>query len=336
MTDVAAIAIGGGLIRAAIVHDDGGHQFVRSRAVPAELEGRLGQVLAELVDELAEEAGCRPAAIGLAVPGLVDETRGFGVFAPHLGWRAIDLRRPVVEATGLPVALGHDVRAALLAETWLGSAGGASDAAYVPIGAEISAALLVDGRVPVAGGFAGEVGHVVVAPGGLPCTCGGRGCLATVASATAIARSYAERSRSRRGSAGDRPVTAAEVAELMADGDPIAVAVWGAAVDQLARALATMAMTSGAQLIVIGGELAKTGDLLLRPLQAAVTTYGGALRPLRVALAALGDRAACLGAGLLALRLIGCAERNDRGDRAEGAAPSLTGAERLLVAARRA
>lgn len=335
MADVAAVDIGGTRLKAAIVHDDGTHELARTFPTPPDLEFRLGEVVGQIVQELALDLGRRPAAVGLAAPGLVDDTRAIGVFSANLGWRALDLRRPIAEATGLPVAVGHDVRAGLVAEAWVGAAQGCSDVAFVPIGTGISAALLVDGRELVAGGFAGEIGHVVVAPGGPACGCGGRGCLEAVASAAAIARTYAERTGrsdgtgrdgtgrggSGRGDSGRGDgtgradsaqrsdssaveVDARRVAELVAAGDPVAIAVWGEAVNQISRVLAMLALASGAQLLVVGGGLAQAGDALLRPLQAGVTTYGGTLRPLRVVPATLGEFAGCLGAGRLALRLL--------------------------------
>lgn len=307
MAQVAAVDIGGTRIKAAIVHDDGRHELARTAPTPPDLEYRLGEVIGGLVERLGHDTGRRPDAVGLAAPGLVDDTRALGVFSANLGWRALDLRRPIAEATGLPVAVGHDVRAGLIAEVWLGAAQGCSDVAFVPIGTGISAALLVDGRELVAGGFAGEIGHVVVAPGGPECGCGGRGCLEAVASATAIARAYAQRTGAPAGAEGGAPPDARRVAELVAEGDPTAIAVWDAVVDQLARVLATLALASGAQLIVVGGGLAASGDVLVRPLQAGVTAYGGTLRPIRVVPAALGPYAGCLGAGRLALRLLGAA-----------------------------
>lgn len=305
MADVAAVDIGGTRIRAAIVHEDGSYELARTHPTPPDLEYRLGEVVGQIVQELAVDLRRRPAAVGLAAPGLVDDTRALGVFSANLGWRAIDLRRPVAEATGLPVAVAHHIRAALVAEAWLGAARGCSDVAFATIGSRVAAALLVDDRELVAGGFAGEVGHVVVAPGGPPCACGGRGCLEAVASGTAIARTYAERTALPATEAA--LIDACRVAELATSGDPIAVAVWGDAVDHLSRVLATLALASGAQLVVVDGDLAQTGDMLMRPLQAGITTYGGTLRPLRVAAASLGEFAGCLGAGRLAQRLVAAA-----------------------------
>lgn len=305
MTSVAAVDVGGTRIKAAIVHEDGTHSGAIVVPTPPDLEASYGTVVGDIVHRLvrATTGRDRPVAVGVAAPGLVDDTRAIGVFSANLGWRALDLRRPVEQATGLPVAIGHDVRAGLVAEAWIGAAQGHSDVVFVPVGTGISAAVRADGRELVAGGFAGEIGHVVVVPDGPPCGCGGRGCLEAVASATAIARTYTERAKTLgRDATG---CDASTVAMLVESRDRLATAVWNEAVDHLARVLATVAHTTGAQLIVIGGGLSRCGEILLAPLRAGLTAYGGTLRPLTVAPATLGDLAGCLGAGRLALRLVG-------------------------------
>jgi glucokinase len=95
--------------------------------------------------------------------------------------------------TGLPVGFGHDVRAGALAEATVGAARGERDVLFVPVGAGVAGAALVGGRPLVAGGYAGEIGHLQVDPAGEPCPCGGRGCVETVASGLALARRYAAR-----------------------------------------------------------------------------------------------------------------------------------------------
>ena len=295
---VAAIDVGGTRIKAAMVYPDGSHAHARTVPTPRDLEQRLGEVAADIVGQLADAAGEAPLALGLAAPGLVDEHKAIGVFSANLGWRAFDLRGPVEEATGIPVAIGHDVRAGLLAESWIGAAAGCDDVLFVAIGTGVSAAVRVGGRELVAGGYAGEIGHLVVDPAGPECGCGSRGCLEAVASATAIARRYA--AIARPGDAVDARV----VAQRVSLGEPRAIAVWSEAIDHLARVLATAAITCGSRLIVVGGGLANAGETLTLPLGRAVSTYGGSLRPLQVAPAALGEMAGCLGAGLLALRLV--------------------------------
>ncbi|WP_084715094.1 ROK family protein [Streptacidiphilus rugosus] len=238
----------------------------------------------------------RPVAAGIAVPGVVDETTGVCVFAAHLGWRDVPVQRWLEEELGLPVALGHDVRAGGLAEARLGAGRGCRSFLYVPVGTGIAAAILLDGRTLRGGhGGAGELGHLVVRPGGDACRCGNRGCLETVASASAIARRYRE-------AAGDA-VTADQVALLAREGDPVAAGIWREAVDALADGLAAGATLLDPRRIVLGGELARTGPALFDPLRAALAQRLTFQTVPEVTAAALGRRAGSLGAGLLALDL---------------------------------
>lgn len=299
MIDVAAVDVGGTRIKAAVVRSDGHETYSCTVPTPADLRDHLGSTIAQIVHRLTESTGALPRAVGVAAPGLVDDHRATGVFSANLGWQDLDLRRPVEDAVDLPVAIGHDVRAGLLAESWLGAARGHRDALFVPIGTGIAAAVRVDGRDLVAGGYAGEIGHVVVDPGGAPCGCGARGCLEAVASAGAIGRRYAALS-------GDAPdqVDAQTVATRAAQGETLARAVWDEAVDRIARVLAVTTAVTGVRLVVVGGGLVNAGHLLLDPLQEGLARYGGSLRVPQVVPALLGDRAGCLGAARLALDLV--------------------------------
>jgi glucokinase len=254
----------------------------------------VGGALRELLED-ARRQRLEVAAAGVVVPGIIDEARGVAVFSANLGWRDLPLRALLEARTGLPVGLGHDVRAGALAEATLGAARGEADVLFVPVGAGIAAAAIVDGRLLVAGGYAGELGHLQVDPDGEPCGCGGRGCLETVASGAALARRYAAR-------AGRPAAGAAAVAERVRAGDPDAEAVWADAVAALAQGLAAAVALLGSRLVVVGGGLAGAGDLLLRPLteQLLARLSPGSTRVPRLVLAALGDQAGCLGAALLA------------------------------------
>ncbi|MFJ8433804.1 ROK family protein [Kitasatospora sp. NPDC094019] len=277
----------------------------------------LDTVLA-CAEELRVEAAGRGlvvASAGLVVPGLVDEEAGVCVLAVNLGWRDLPVRRRMSELLGLPVAFGHDVRAGGLAESRLGAGRGCRDLAFVAVGTGIAAALVIDGR-PHAGarGFAGELGHQVVRPGGDPCGCGNRGCLETLASAAAVSRRYAA-------ATGTTGVTAARVRALAAAGEPPAVRIWTEAIDALADALATLTTLLDLERLVIGGGLAEAGDTLLEPLRAGLAerlTFRPA--PGLVA-AALGPYAGCLGAGLLAEDLAA----GPAAGAGNGTAPDLTG-----------
>jgi glucokinase len=296
---VAALDVGGTAMKGALVGPDGATRCPLRRPTPSPqgpdaVVDAVGGALGELL-EGARRQRLEVAGAGVVVPGIVDEARGVAVFSANLGWRDLPLRALLEARTGLAVGLGHDVRAGALAEATLGAARGERDVLFVPVGAGIAAAAIVDGRLLVAGGYAGELGHLQVDPGGEPCGCGGRGCLETVASGAALARRYAARA--------GRPVAgAAAVAERVRVGDPDAAAVWDDAAAALAQGLAAAVALLGSRLVVIGGGLAGAGDLLLGPLSEKLLARlsPGSTRVPRLVLAALGDQAGCLGAALLA------------------------------------
>ena len=302
---VAAVDVGGTRVKAALVDRSGRELVSATTPTPPGLgaAGALVEVVSAAVDALLHngaEQGLTVllGACGVVVPGLVDDARGMALFSANLGWRELQVVHPLESALGVPVALGHDVRAGLLAEARWGAARGAENVMFVPLGTGVAGALMVDGRVLHAGGYAGELGHVIVEPGGPVCGCGARGCLEAVSSAAAIERSYAARLASA-GGPGDR-VGADRIATLVAGGDELATAVWDHAVAALGRAVVMAVSLTGVDLVLLGGGLAQSGDLLLDPLRREVAGALTFQRPPTLARAALGERAGCLGAACLA------------------------------------
>jgi glucokinase len=306
---VAAIDVGGTRVKAALVDREGTERVVLTQATPSGLDvpGALVALAERTVDSLRSEAqslgyagdagdAMDVAACGLVVPGIVDDDAGVARYSSNLGWRDLEVMPALGDRLGIPVALGHDVRAGLLAEHRWGAATGARHALFLPIGTGIAGALMLDGHVVVADGWSGELGHVVVDPGGPLCACGARGCLEAIASASAIARAYAARTGERAGA--DR------VAELVAQGDRVAMAVWAVAVDALARAIVMAVTLTGLDLVLVGGGLARSGTVLLDPLASAVAESLTFQRSPQIVAAALGDRAGCLGAACLAWDLV--------------------------------
>jgi glucokinase len=298
---VVALDVGGTSMKGAIVGPDGTACAPLRRSTPCEQGPRavvdaVGATLDLLIED-AQQRGLGITAVGVVVPGIVDDERGVAVFSANLGWQDLPLRALLEAHTGLRVGFGQDVRAGALAEATFGAARDVRDVLFVPVGSGVAGAALVDGRLLVADGYAGEIGHLSVDPAGDPCRCGGRGCVETVASGGAIARRYATR-------AGRSVADAAAVAALVREGDPDAVAVWDDAVAALAHGLTVAVALLAPQLIVVGGGLAGSDDLLLRPLSEIVRARLSpcAMRMPELVRAALGDQAGCLGAALLAWR----------------------------------
>ncbi|GAA4913439.1 ROK family protein [Streptomyces coeruleoprunus] len=304
MRHVIALDVGGTGMKAALVGADGALLYEARRATGRErgADAVVASILdfaAELLALGEERYGVRAAAAGVAVPGIVDPDDGIAVYAANLGWRDVPLRALLGERLGgLPVALGHDVRTGGLAEGRLGAGKGADRFLFVPLGTGIAGAIGIGGAIEAgAHGYAGEIGHIVVRPGGPACGCGQRGCLETLASAAAVTRAWAEAS-------GDPRADAADCAEAVESGDANAVRVWQAAVDALADGLVTALTLLDPRTLIIGGGLAEAGETLFTPLRAAVEERVTFQKLPAIVPAALGDTAGCLGAGLLAWDLL--------------------------------
>nr|WP_269440577.1 ROK family protein [Micromonospora tarapacensis] len=295
--------VGGTGMKCALIRADG--EVVHAERHPTEA-GRGADAVIETVlavaDGLAGKAradGHTPTALGIVVPGVVDEPRGVAVWSANVGFRDVPLRELAAKRLGLPTALGHDVRAGGLAEARIGAGRDAGHVLFVAIGTGIAAAHVVAGSaVTGAHGAAGELGHILVRPDGPRCGCGRRGCLETVASASAVARRYAELGAA---GTGRTTVTAAEVAARAATGEELASRVWQEAVEALADGLATGQALYDVETVVLGGGLAQAGAGLFDPLRAAMRDRLTFHREPRLVPAALGDEAGCLGAALLAL-----------------------------------
>ena len=170
---------------------------------------------------------------------------------------------------------------------------------FLALGTGIAAAVVLDGRPYSGHGYAGEIGHMIVDPGGPLCGCGGRGCLEAIASASAIANRYAALTGER--------VEAEDVPRRVAAGDAVAREVWREAIDALGSALAAYATLLAPDLVVVGGGLAEAGDALLAPLAGEIDRRLTFQRRPRLVAAQLGDQAAAMGAAMLAWRLAGSA-----------------------------
>jgi len=324
---VVALDVGGTVMKCALVSGSGAVRHAERHPTGAARGGEA--VVAAILDVaagLADKAradGLTPVAAGVAVPGVVDEERGVAVWAANVGFRDVPLRDLVSSRLGLPAALGHDVRAGGVAEARLGAGAGERHVLFVAIGTGIAAAHVVEGRAFAgAHGAAGEVGHIVVRPGGPPCGCGGHGCLEAVASASALARRYAELEADRScahaptaspanavpaeaspagADAVAGPLSAAEVAAAAARGEPLAVQAWDEVVAALSDGLTIAQTLFDAAVVVVGGGLAEAGEQLLTPLRTGLRDRLTFQREPALVRAALGDAAGCLGAGLLGM-----------------------------------
>ncbi|UKA73894.1 ROK family protein [Arthrobacter sp. FW306-07-I] len=250
-------------------------------------------VLAARVRSAAGEQGVEVLGGGLAVPGLVDPAAARVLTAPNLGWVDVHLDLDaLLPETPLGVALFNEANAAALAEL-----------RYRPDGA--SDFLFVSGEVGVGGGIvigselfsgpeghAGEVGHIVVDPDGSHCSCGGTGCLETVAGQDAI---FAAAGLAP--DAASRSASMSALLQALEAGDPNAVSAVKQAGRCLGIALASTARVVNIQSAVLGGHFAVLEPWLRGPLLDSVQKYApGKYAPEQVTVSAVGESGALLGA----------------------------------------
>ena len=253
-----------------------------------------------LVDEvLATSAVDRSRLLGAGVglAGPIDQATGtVGSSAILPGWVGMPVARELTTRLGVPVHVDNDANCGALAESVLGAGRGASEMAYLMLGSGIGAGLIIGGQLyRGSGGTAGEIGHVLVDEHGPLCRCGNRGCLETYAGADALL----DLLRRQRGDA----LTVDGLVELARGGDAACQRVIADAARFVGVAAATLCNQLNPEVLVIGGELAQTGELLLGPLRAAIARYAipAAAEDVRVLVGELGDRAELLGALVLVL-----------------------------------
>jgi glucokinase len=250
------------------------------------------------------------AALGVACAGQIHPDTGTVVRAPNLGWTNVPLADELRRALGVSVIVENDVRAAAWGE--FTSAGGAAGDSLIAVfvGTGVGSGAVIDGRLWAgAANAAGEVGHTQVVPDGLPCLCGGRGCLERYASGSgfqqrlraALASGTPTALTARTGGEVER-LTAVAVYETAQAGDAFARAIWDDAVSYLTVALANYVTLVNPRVLVLGGGVIETVPALFDAVAAGIPPRTTILARgvLRIERARLGDWSGVVGAALLA------------------------------------
>ena len=261
------------------------------------------EALAELEAELTEVV-----AVAVCLPGLTDSVRGICLLAPNLGWREVPVGTMLTARLGatVPIRVQNTTQAVALAENLEGAGVGVRDLLLVYVGTGIGSAFIHDGvLIGGARGIAGELGHCAVPGATRPCSCGKVGCLETLASAHGIRATVLASlaAGSDRPPALAGPITAQQVARCALEGEPVCTRAVEQAGAELGRVIAWAVNLLNPTTVIIAGGVAEMGELLLRPLRAAVAK--GALNELLASVeikrAELGQEAKVRGAILTAL-----------------------------------
>ncbi|MFG2648246.1 ROK family protein [Streptomyces sp. NPDC048436] len=301
---VAALDIGGTKIAGALVDGRGRILLRAQRPTPAREDGdTVMRAVEEVIGELTLSPLWRRArAVGIGSAGPVDASAGTVSPVNVPGWRGYPLVERVRAATGgLPVELVGDGVAMTAAEHWQGAARGHDNALCMVVSTGVGGGLILGGKLhPGPTGNAGHIGHISVDLDGDPCPCGARGCVERIASGPNIARRALEGGW-RPGADGD--TSAAAVALAARAGDPVAVASFERAAKALAAGIAATATLVEIDIAVIGGGVAKAGNVLFDPLRRSLREYAtlSFVRHLTVGPALMGTDAGLVGAAAAAL-----------------------------------
>ncbi|MEV5710452.1 ROK family transcriptional regulator [Actinoallomurus sp. NPDC052274] len=273
-------------------------EVVAEQSMPLDVGASAADGLAaaeRLMDGLLATVGATRAdvlGIGLGVPGPIaaaSATLGSSTILP--GWAGIEAAAEARRRLGRPVHVDNDANLGALAEVTWGAARGHADAAYIKIGSGVGAGIVIGGHVYHGpGGTAGEIGHITLNENGPMCRCGNRGCLETYAGG----RYLADLLRPTHGDG----LTTARIVELALAGDAPCRRAVGDAGRYAGAGVANLCNLLNPRLVVVGGDLARAGDLLTEPMMEAVrrSAVASAAALVSIVPGVLGDRSEVLGA----------------------------------------
>lgn len=283
------------------------HQVLAEQSEPIDVDAsasegfdRAEQLVARLIESSGIDAD-KVIGVGLGVPGPIDvETGALGSTAILPGWSGINPRQELAERLRMPVQVDNDANLGALGELVWGGGRGVKDLAYIKVASGVGAGLVIDGRIYRGpGGTAGEIGHITLDESGPVCRCGNRGCLETFTAARYVLDLL-------RGSHGP-DLTLARMVQLAREGDPGCRRVIADVGRHIGMGVASLANLLNPSRVVLGGDLAEAGELVLAPIRESVARYAipSAARRLSVVSGGLGARAEVLGALALALSEVG-------------------------------
>ena len=258
----------GGTKIAAMRVDAEGTILARQR-VPTPADD-MDATLAAMVDAAKAVMSEDVRAVGIGAAGLVNSSDGVLAFAPNLAWRNAPLADFTSRALGVPALAENDATVAAWGESRFGAGRGYEDMLLVTVGTGIGGGIVSDGRIfRGAHGFSGEIGHIVVEPGGPLCGCGNHGCWEQMASGHAITRLGKEaldvyqHSMITALAGGDRDkVDGPLVTDAAQKGDPVAIGILSEVGRRLGEGIAGLVNILDPEVVVIGGGAIAAGDLL--------------------------------------------------------------------------
>jgi glucokinase len=278
-----------------------------------EIKDFVAALSAGIKSLVTQNAGYNLTSIGIGAPN-ANYHKGTIELAPNLAWKGIvPLSKYVNEKMGVPVSITNDANAAAVGEMIFGGARNMKDFIVLTLGTGLGSGIVINGQVVYGHtGFAGELGHQTIVPGGRACGCGRLGCYETYASASGLVRTVLEMLSEMREDSPLRDITPAQltskkIAEAASKKDPVAMKAMNYTAEMLGYGIVNAIVFSSPEAIFLFGGLAQAGDMLLNPVREYVDRniqpiFRGTYRILPSGIPE--NNAAVLGAAALALNEI--------------------------------
>ncbi len=312
---VLAVDLGGTKITAALISDKG-QVVAKEYCLTLANEGPQSVVerMLSSTDRVLSQKNMDVSqldSISIAAAGAINFTEGVITSSPNLpGWYDIPLREIVQKKYQINTFLINDASAAALGEHHLGAGKGVNNLVYLTVSTGIGGGIIINGALYLGRcGCAGEIGHMTIDVNGIRCNCGNIGCLETLASGTAIAREAKRRIRLGEKSSLTEIVkgnidniTAEKVGAAAQGGDSLALEVISTAATYLGVGMVNLVNIFNPEMLIVGGGVAKLGDLLLNPARRVVRERAFQLsaQAVRIVPAQMGEHSGLLGSAIFA------------------------------------
>ncbi len=311
-TTVIGLDLGGTKILGALVDRRGKIIAREKKRIEDHSVKAIVDNLVECVNSVCGQANINlagVAGIGIGAPGTLDFERGTVLFAPNIHWRNVPLRALVEKQTGIKTFVDNDVNLGTLGEHTWGVGKGSQDAVGIFIGTGIGGGIILGGKLFY--GFnktAGEIGHMVLKPGGPKCGCGNRGCLEALASRTAIARRIWKAVRRGKPTVmaalvkAESEIVSGVLAEAVRKRDKVVIKSLQIAAEHLGIAIGTLVNVINPEIIILGGGVMEALGPMMLPLvrrHARKNCFPHSFKGIKICTARLADDAGVLGGAAL-------------------------------------
>lgn len=315
---IIGIDLGGTSVKLAILTTEG--EIQEKWSIKTNILDEGSHIVPDIIDSIQQRFETHGLTkddflgIGMGSPGVVDSEAGTVIGAYNLNWKTLQLVKEQFEAAlGLPFFIDNDANVAALGEQWVGAGNNNPNVVFMTLGTGVGGGVIAAGNL-IRGvkGAGGELGHITVdfdEP--FACTCGKKGCLETVASATGIvnlsrryADQYAGDAKLKQMIDDGQDVTAKDVFDLAKEGDDLALIVYRHFSEYLGVACANIAAVLNPAYIVLGGGVSAAGDFLLDGVRKvfAENSFPQIKESTQIVLATRGNDAGVLGAASLVLK----------------------------------